>query len=268
MIKRNLRADKAITVYDDSWKSLTEMVRDSKSIGMERWFGNTQDELVGFMEKGDKETVRKARAKFGEFINALMPEQMDLIPDRDRSVVGSVPCVPALLAGHPASMYRDVWEEGPGLCRIYVQGNCYAGVTSEMMLNRGIACAALAYAVQTTRPVELYWFALNSSMGEKHQLSVVRLPTAPLDLDRAGTVMSRVGIFRHSMTRGPKMFGGYSKRAPDTVFDLTPQDVIIPAVTHLDVPSVKKDALAWVKFQLENQAQARLSTTERGGRSG
>jgi hypothetical protein len=141
-----------------------------------------------------------------------------------------------------------------------------------MMLNRGIACAALAYAVQTTRPVELYWFAVNSGYnsrkgGGRHQLSTVRLPTAPLDLDRAGTLFSRVGIFRHSMSRGPgrTSFGGYSKRPPSDLFDLTPQDIIIPAVTHRDVSAVQKDALGWVKFQLESQDQARLSTSERGG---
>lgn len=261
--------DKA-DVFSDTWESLTKMVSKGDS-GDSDWYGCDREELVAKMTNPAPGVALDAEKEFDKFLDLMLPEQMDLVLDRDTSPVGATPCVPAFISGRPDSMWRGVWDEAPPLCRIYVQANCHASTKPEDQRTRGMLCAAFAYAVQTRQPVELFWFALNSGYSRKgprtgHKLSAIRLGTAPLDMSRVATLFGEIGIFRHSMERRRYAFGGYSKLKPEEVLEIGPDDIVIPALHHNDLERLREDPLHYIRGVIQDQENARLSTQERSNR--
>lgn len=273
MIKFGQDKKRDRVVYQDTWPTLTAMVEASDDHDVE-WHGGTSAEIASTMRKGDAELAKAAEKDFDKCLGVIMPEAVGEIMDRDTGPVGCFPNVPAFIQGRPDSMWRQTWEEAPSLCRIYVQANVQADATPEAARMRGVAVAALAYATQTHRPVELYWFAMNRRRGAakaaklpgvSHLITCLRLGTAPLDMSRIAVALARVGIFRKSLRRvAGTMFGGYSDLRPETVFDIGPDDVVIPAVHHGDVSAINNDALAWVLARVADQEGSRRSTFERG----
>lgn len=251
---RGRTTDKPV-VYRDTWESLTDMVRSARGWDSS-WHGLRQSELVHEMETGISPIRKEAESMFDKFMDLILPGQEDFAVERDTFPTGATPCIPAYLACRPDSMWRDVAEEAKSLVRIYVNMTCSCSISAETMTKRGIAIAAMAYALQTTRPVELFWFT-QSSNSQTDQLSVYRVGTAPLDMSRVATIFGRVGIARASWSRSGKCFGGWDRIPTSEILEIQKDDVVIPAVMFDQANKVEKDPVAWIMSYIEDQIGAR-----------
>jgi hypothetical protein len=112
------------------------------------------------------------------------------------SVVGGAPIVPAYIAGHPLSMRRrrrTAVETAP--LSVLAELVASAGISAANMAKRGAAILALVRALSAVRPVEL-WAILAIGTNGVRATACVRLDTSPLDLARAGHVLTHPSVPR------------------------------------------------------------------------
>lgn len=129
-------------------------------------------------------------------------------------VCGSMPIVPALLAGHPQSMrLRQRRKRPAGPLAIFLETTGSSATQSGADL-RGAAMLALARKLGEYRPIELY-VCITYGMRDVMNGVLVKIETTPLDLGRAvamlGTMSSTAG-YGVSLTRkiGNDWVGGWS----------------------------------------------------------
>ncbi len=96
-------------------------------------------------------------------------------------IVGYIPHVPNGIMGLPNRMMRPKRRRtNRAPARILVNVVISAGVHTHQIVARGAACAALAMAVQRTRPVELCMLATLMESGQPTHIIEVSLGTSPL----------------------------------------------------------------------------------------
>ena len=162
----------------------------------EAWAGGSWNEAKGRARNGQQSRVKRSDdllAKI-ESLNDFVSSSFEVAA----SVTGGVPCVPAMLAGHPASMRmrrRTVSAMAP--LAIIVDSTVSASITSATIERRGAAVLALVRILSALRPVSLYITAGLQSSGETSLISVP-INTAPLDLARAAWALSSPDFLRKS----------------------------------------------------------------------
>lgn len=260
------------------WDSLQDRYRDISPKGTTdtNWLGGTATDLLEKMRTGDEALAERAEDMFDRALSICLEIVTEGAPVRSCSPVGAYPNVPAYLAGHPANMYTTRPTEGLGPIRILANMFCWAGVRSDEQLERGMAITALAYAMQTVRPVTLALAGIGQdSYGSNgHNVIDVNLDTTPLDLSRVVVAMSHIGIGRRLITyRKPDgdcaTAGRFGEMHQTEAFDLAPEDIYIPLLIPQDVDRLRNgtvDAMDWVLECAADQDTSRLADTKRDDR--
>lgn len=151
-------------------------------------------EVIGKLATGAPELADKVRAISGRVNAPIERMKMRTV----RHVVGGRVCVPDLLAGSPTPMRRKVATADPlAPLTVVVNLTSSAGVSTDSLLTRGIACCALAQHLTTRRQVTLYALLASKPYNSKASpMALVKLRSNPLDLTRAAYVLSDQGFAR------------------------------------------------------------------------
>ncbi len=174
---------------------------------------------IGGLTRGDLSQI----AQSDDFIRRLEEEQFLSKAWRVRGdVVGSLPDIPAYIAGHPMTMRRRIRTKKPqGPLVLFLEttgsGSTFA---NQGPLMRGSAMLALARILAPQRPVELY---VCTTFGRTLTMNAVlcRVETMPLDLGRACYMLTNLGdmsmggheVIRHM--RADHDPGSWSYGTPD-----------------------------------------------------
>lgn len=136
--------------------------------------------------------------------DAIMRELEDLLPVSKAwrnvdDVVGSVPNIPAYLAGHPQSMRRK--ERSPrdnAPLTVFLNLTSSAMVSSEALLKRGVVLLALVRLLVEHRAVELWagTFQDDKPYGGPSAGGAWKIDTTPLDLARAAYHLTSTDVCR------------------------------------------------------------------------
>lgn len=245
-------------------KALDDGTGDGDGVAEEGWHGPQIDETLGKMKHGDKELAKQAERGFVEALDSCMADT-DGEETREAGPVGSYPNVPAFVQGRPDSMWGRGETEGLGPIRLFIGIGCQADVSHEQMLARGVAITALAYAMQSVRPVELWICYMSLGADGRHLVFQCRLAIAPLDLSVVSVAVAATGIGRRILRFGRTMheYGGYSTIPADVAFKLAPDDLYFPNVLRQDLAALDASPLKFILGQVETQEQCQLSTMAR-----
>jgi len=114
------------------------------------------------------------------------------------SVAGGLPCVPAMLAGHPLAMRqrrRQMTDSAP--LAIIVDVASSGSVKASELEKRGGAITALVRLLSAVRPVSLYIGCSVTLGGTKDAVHVFcRMDTAPIDLARTAHMITHASVAR------------------------------------------------------------------------
>lgn len=164
------------------------------------WAGGNFEQALHKLNNGDTTNLAKAQA----IVDKMANEQLFSMgqPVIESSLIGMAPNVPNALMGHPYEMYNIVESEQQSMLtplRIFVETTVSAGLSNSELTNRGVAVMAFALAMSIVRPIELYAASfghLESISHTKVYGTIVRIPTAPLDLERATYMLTGNGYCR------------------------------------------------------------------------
>lgn len=236
------------------------------------WFGgDSREELASKMAHGEPDVAAKAESMFSEVLDALMPQTDDGYRNqRCSSPVGSFPNVGAFLAGRPDSMFGTEAQDELGPVSLYIDLGCQAHVERESMLARGLAISALAYALQTIRPVELYLVHLSADDYGEHLATKCRLGVSPFDLTQVATAVSHIGIGRRLLTdpeqSGVKtLYGNFASMSATEVFGLGPGDVYFPVCRSYEEEGWRDNPIESLRETCGDQLDSLQVCSERGG---
>ena len=180
------------------------------------------------------------------------------------SVVGAVPNVPAFLAGVPENMRlrrRTVSAAAP--LSIFADISSSAAISGADITRRGVAILALVRLLSNLRPVELFVLT-GLNVGDAGASWVtVRVDTSPLDLARAGHLISHASVSRGLFYGVSHKFHGsggshpYSREGLDRKHGAEILSrVTMPGNDTLFIPYVNKrdenirNPVAWLKDML------------------
>lgn len=220
---------------------------------------------------GDIELGRKAEQMINELsdqgILSLGPSALGL------DVVGMVPCVPAFLSGYPESMLAQVESTSiRAPIRVFAGIGAGGGVSTDAMLNRGIAITAFVLAMAAIRPVELYAYtcavsSYDNAHLERYGIAWWPVDTRPVDLASVAFQVSHPSVHRvigFSMADGLTEIRGGGRPLPchgdrdaiekvsRVVFGCEPQDVVIPRVTNPRNDPLIRNPTAWLKEVIQS----------------
>lgn len=224
------------------------------------WYGADLQQTLDFLTFGDADVAARAEAFFDEAVDVTLPDTEGGTGERVSSPVGSFPNVANFLAGRPDSMYRHTESPVKGPVRIYLNQATYSACSPETILQRGIATTAVAYALQLTRPVEIFLVSsMHLSEVCRDAIMVVPVGIAPLDLSRVAAAVGRIAIPRRLYKvavadAGLKESGiPIEKGHVPTMLGLGADDVYLPAIdTWSQEAAVKADPLAWVRANMKS----------------
>lgn len=246
----------------------TRTSQDARKIAAEGWHGPELSKTLADMRHGSPELAQQAEAGFVEALDSCMADT-EGEETRESGPVGSYPNVPAFVQGRPDSMWGRGEDEGLGPVRMFVGIGCQADITHEQMLARGVAIAALAYAMQSVRPVELWiCYATKGTHGSRpshHLVFQTQLAIAPLDLSLVSVGVCATGIGRRVLRFGKTMseYGEFASISATAAFNLGPDDLFFPNVVPGDAPKIDKSPLGFILEQVRTQDQCQVSTLAR-----
>lgn len=114
------------------------------------------------------------------------------------AVAGGLPCVPAMLAGHPLAMRqrrRQMTDSAP--LAIIVDVASSGSVSAAKLEKRGAAITALVRMLSAVRPISLYVGVSVTLGGTKNATHVFcRIDTAPIDLARTAHMLTHASVSR------------------------------------------------------------------------
>lgn len=187
-------------------------------------------------------------------------------------VCGSIPNVPAFIAGHPLAMRRRVRQDSASApVAIVADLTTSAGISAEQIAKRGAAILALVRLLSSRRPVELWAGCM--MQGKEQGMSAVfaRIETAPLDLATAAYVMTSAS-FPRRLCYATARKDGFAGRWPYGNYKIAQQHgaaMIAPAFSHvgqaLYVPPIFTTDLAptepekWIEARLSELAPVDLA---------
>ncbi len=220
--------------------------------------------LASRIQEGDPSLVRKA----DEFLRRLEDEQfLSRAWAMQSDVVGSLPNVPAYLAGQPMNMRRRVRmkkPQGPLVLFLETTGSGSTMQGNDPVL-RGSAMLALVRVLSTQRAIELY---VCTTYGRTNTMNAVlcKVETQPMDLARACWMlvnissMSHVGFELIKSRRADRDPGSWSYGTPDLerrycgeIFKrfLTPDSDLLYVPAAFGGDTSVHDAHGWLKRMLK-----------------
>lgn len=114
------------------------------------------------------------------------------------AVAGGLPCVPAMLAGHPLAMRqrrRQMTDSAP--LAIIVDVASSGNIRAEQLEKRGAAVTALVRMLSAVRPVSLHIGVSVTPGGTTDGVHVFcRMDTAPIDLARTAHMLTHASVAR------------------------------------------------------------------------
>lgn len=230
------------------------------------WSGKVSfDEMVRKAIDGDLAPVAEADKLLENFTDETFPTRGH---QTRMDVVGSLPNIPAYLAGHPLNMRckRRVTHDSAPLA-IVADGTTSAGISSRAMQRRGMAILAFVQAIATRRPIEL-WVGAGLGAGPREASNGIwafcKIETAPLDLAHAAPAMA-YSMFTRGIAYGAAeaythCHGGWPYNdygTSQTCFG----DIVRGMLPHIDefvaIPGIASDdelvsnPVAWIKRALQ-----------------
>lgn len=111
------------------------------------WTGtDSYEEASNLALFGDKKSAEKVQASLKKIKDAKTGFEERALTKIKRSVIGSRPCVPAAVMGHPCSMYRrQVTKVEKPVVSIYYSMSMNGGTDADVLINAG---AKMAEAIQ------------------------------------------------------------------------------------------------------------------------
>lgn len=229
------------------------------------FYGENWNSCLNSLIRGNTKNLAKAEKLIQEMQDAnIFTENL---PIMQHSMVGAVPNIPAAIIGHPKSMFMrkaSEMENTSTPLTIYVETTVSAGVTTNELVNRGIACLAFVLAMSAIRPIEL--IAVSAGLpGGQTTIIDVKIPTNPIDLARATWMLTSndyarrinfVGFCDMSghITYEPRI--GWAWQSTPTsptyqtnmrrILNMSDKDVLI-AGGHLHDKLMLTDPITWVK---------------------
>jgi len=241
--------------YD--FDSLDEFIRvgglaDLRINGSDRWRGASADTLRAWVAQ---RSCPPQVAIIDKYRNLFAPvlRDVNLGLGVAPTVIG-VPCVPAVLAGHPLNMIglTDVESAAPPR-RIWVEVVASASVDAESFSARAGAAIALCDLLSHLGPVEVRCVASTGT----HQRGVVPtwpLMSNPLDLNYAALSTHPAFVrgleYEWAEARGANgqwgldLVGGSPKILGKSFED---GDVYLPAATTEDTKAIEADPVQWLR---------------------
>jgi hypothetical protein len=173
-------------------------------------------------------------------------------------VMGSTPCSPAVVAGHPMAMRRRVKRTAPArTARIYVSLICSAGIRASDMIKRGASILALAESLQAANVHVEVNLVAELPCSPRDTIVVVPVET-PLDLSVSGFAIAHPAFTRYvtyylngnqwGFNGGWPSYMGHTdeeRKIGAKILKLDPGDVWVPSASLLD-DSVQNPE-AWIK---------------------
>lgn len=112
-------------------------------------------------------------------------------------VCGSIPNVPAFIAGHPLAMRRRIRQDSASApVAIVADLTTSAALTADQIARRGAAILALVRILSARRPVELWAGCIMNARAQGLSAIFCRIETTPLDLATAAYVMTSASFPR------------------------------------------------------------------------
>lgn len=271
---RNVRegAQTIFAIFDDMG-DLAAHAGQHVIFSSSNWRGNIDSvEAIEACRNGDLSRVAKSDALLAKMEAHALPTARRAWRD---DVCGSIPNVPAFVAGHPLAMRRRVRGESESApLAIIADLTSSAGVSTRDVETRGAAILALVRALAARRPVELWVCAGLGWRGNHAAFAVVRIETAPLDLARAAfaithPAMSR-GLLYKTLQKTPEIRseGTWPFQLGGPLTRAEMECVFAPVMTHvtetLCLPGIHKDdesvtdPEAWIARQLAEHAPVTL----------
>ncbi len=157
---------------------------------LEDWFGGTRSDMLRELEDGSSNSdgVRMFEGYRDRAQSIKIPSPSPVV---SLAPAGSVPCVPAFLAGSPHAMRRRRMENVGGMgdpLRVYISLTSSADIEADTVASHILAALAFSDRVGMSRPVEVWGMVGALVKGTNvHSAVFLRLGTFPLDARRAAS---------------------------------------------------------------------------------
>lgn len=236
-----------------------------KNLYNDRFSGGSFDQALTKLINGDRSGLDKAQS----IINQMIDAQLFSIgrPSIVSDMVGFMPNVPNAIMGQPNDMFRIVEDEDTTLTsplRVFVETTVSAGLTHDELISRGVAVLAFVLAMNTMRSVELYTASFGRIHSDKEHGAIVRIPTNPIDLDRAVYMLAGVGFCRQLMFTTVSYQAKYTNshsipfgRNCRDICKCEPHDVLLEG-GHLSDTLMLNDPITWVKQMIKKHSASNL----------
>lgn len=190
----------------------------------------------------------------------------------ERSYWGNTPNVAAYLAGLPKNMNRRVHSDNYALntpINVYLETIVSSGLSDAQIANRGIACLALAMALQSIRPVNLYVTNIARTLKNNNIYGVcVQVSSGNIDISRADFLLTSKSFSRKlgheciftmiNCCDGLPLINGYENLVREYL-GLTEDDLYITS-GHLKDTEMLTDPVKWVKRMIEEKKYSFVAT--------
>jgi len=188
--------------FFDSPEDYSEFLKsipiNRQSIGSIGFRGHTFKDALDLLANGYMIHYDRAKSIIDKLeVSDMLTNNVQVL---ETSIAGFVPNVAAYLSGSPETMFCLEDIEQPNIAapiRIFIEVNASAGITTEKMVNRGVAIVAFVMAMNCIRPVELY--AVSCNMDDIcfcTYATVVKIPSGPIDMARALYMLAEPSYYR------------------------------------------------------------------------
>lgn len=172
----------------------------------DRFAGGSLIQAVKFMREGDLSRVKSSNQLLDKFESLAFPTPARAWSD---DVCGSIPNVPAFIAGHPLAMRRRIRQDNTAApITVFVDLFASASFNHKQIERRGAAALALVRILSARRPVELYLGFSTANNKNELVCPIVKIDTAPLDLARGAFALVSPMFLRRPMFVAAYTHGG------------------------------------------------------------
>lgn len=223
------------------------------------------------LTEGDLSMVAPSDAFLSKFENLVQETARNAWRD---DVCGSIPNVPAFIAGHPLAMRRRT-REACETAPITVFCDAFASYSFSLkdITTRGAAVLALVRILSTRRAVTLYVGCTSHNHDGNSYVVAVRMDTQPLDLARAAYALASPLFLRRPMADALKAIGCEGSMAAPTEDDMGSTAQNIAGAITADGPAIIAPAMighadvcrnpeAWIIAQIRAAAPEMLPEVE------
>lgn len=222
------------------------------------------------LENGDLTCANAAKKIIDQMSDQEVFNSGHIVTQPD--IVGFMPLVPAVIAGLPYNMLTrkaSHIESTLTPISIYYATSVSGAVSTQQIMNRGVAAIALTMALSVIRPVELYAVYGNDiSSARKANGLCIKIASKPFDLSRAAWILTSPAFPRRlGFTATARMNNFIGNTSVPWAWDLHPRndgysaawrdmlgcedtDIFITG-GHINDTLMQDNPVAWVKLMIE-----------------